>query len=93
MFFRGSRYETIADAELIMADGRVIRYKQVRFIPDTRGVFPHMVAQGERLDLISYQVYRDPEQFWRLCDANLALRPDDLVAEPGRRLLIPIPMG
>jgi hypothetical protein len=93
MFFRGSRYEAVPNAELTTADGRVIRYKRVRFIPDTRGVLPHLVAQGERLDLIAYQVYRDPEQFWRICDANLALRPEDLVAEPGRRLWLPIPIG
>ena len=93
MFFRGSRYEAIPDAELTTTDGRVIRYKRVRFIPDTRGVLPHLVTQGERLDLIAYQVYRDPEQFWRICDANLALRPADLVTEPGRRLGLPIPIG
>jgi hypothetical protein len=70
-----------------------LRYKRVRFIPETRGILSHLVVQGERLDLIAYQVYRDPEQFWRICDANLALCPDDLVAEPGRRLLLPIPIG
>lgn len=93
MFFRGSRYETVAEAELTAADGRVIRYKRVRFIPETRAVLSRQVGQGDRLDLISYQVYRDPEEFWRICDANLALGPDELVEEPGRRLLIPIPMG
>ena len=33
MFFRGSRYETVADAELTTAGGRVVRYKRIRFIP------------------------------------------------------------
>ena len=47
--------------------------------------------QGDRLDLISYRIYKDPEQFWRICDANLALLPEELTAEPGRRLLIPVP--
>lgn len=91
MFFRGSRYEGLPEAELTTADGRVVRYKRVRFIPDTPGVLPHRVAQEERLDLIAYQAYRDPEQFWRICDANRALRPADLTAEPGRVLLLPIP--
>jgi hypothetical protein len=91
MFFRGSRYETVANAELVTEQGRVIRYKRVRFIPETRGVFPYLVLEGDRLDLIAYRIYNDPEQFWRICDANLALRPEDLVAQPGNRLLIPIP--
>ena len=40
---------------------------------------------GDRLDLITARTLGDPEQFWRICDANDALDPDDL-AEPGRRL-------
>lgn len=92
MFFRGSRYESVPNAELTTREGRVIRYKRIRFVPDACGVLGHLVALGDRLDLIAYRVYRDPEQFWRICDANLALRPEDLVAEPGRRLLIPIPV-
>ncbi len=93
MFFRGSRYESVADTELTTSDGRVVRYKRVRFIPETTGIVSHIVMEGDRLDLIAYQVYRDPEQYWRICDANQALRPDDLVDEPGRRLRLPIPMG
>lgn len=92
MFFRGSRYEPVPDAEITTPEGRTIRYKRVRFIPDARGTFGHRVKDGDRLDLISYQSYKDPEQFWRICDANLAMVPDDLVEEPGRLLLIPIPM-
>ena len=42
-------------------------------------------------DLMSTAQYLgDPEQFWRICDANDAMRPDDLTAEVGRRLLIPV---
>lgn len=92
MFFRGSRYEPVPDAEITTPEGRTIRYKRVRFIPDARGTFGHRVKDGDRLDLISYQSYKDPEQFWRICDANLAMVPEDLVEEPGRLLLIPIPM-
>jgi hypothetical protein len=93
MFFRGSRYEVVAEAELITANGRVIRYKRVRFITEVSGGLPCQVASGDRLDLIAYRYYQDPEQFWRICDANLALRPEDLTAEPGRLLVIPLPQG
>lgn len=91
MFFRGSRYEAIANAELVTETGRVIRYKRVRFIPATQGVLPYLVVDGDRLDLIAYRIYGDPALFWRICDANLALQPEDLVANPGSRLSIPIP--
>jgi hypothetical protein len=91
MFFRGSRYEPVPDAEITTPGVRTIRYKRVRFIPETRGTFGHRVKDGDRLDLISYQSYKDPEQFWRICDANLATIPEELVEEPGRLLLIPVP--
>lgn len=91
MFFRGSRYEPVAEAVLTTAAGRTIRYKRVRFIPATPGALAQVVAQGDRLDLIAYRTWKDPEQFWRICDANLAMLPEDLVAVPGRRLLIPLP--
>lgn len=91
MFFRGSRYESIPNAELTTPDGRTIRYKRVRFIPETKGTFAHRVIDGDRLDLIAYKSYKDSEQFWRICDANTALLPEELVEEPGRRLLIPVP--
>ena len=91
MFFRGSRYEPIPEAELTAANGRTIRYKRVRFIPDISGNLPYTVSEGERLDTIAFKLYGDPERFWRICDANLSLRPADLVAETGRRLLIPLP--
>jgi len=91
MFFRGSRYEPVPEAQFATPDGRTTRYKRVRFIQDTPGSLVQQVNQGDRLDLISYRVYKDPEQFWRICDANLALLPEELVEEPGRRLLIPVP--
>lgn len=91
MFFRGSRYETIASAELAIADGRTIRYKRVRFVPETPGVLPYRTRAEERLDHIAFQAYGDPEQFWRICDANLALDTDALTREPGTRLLLPVP--
>jgi len=91
MFFHGSRYEAVPDAEITTPAGRTVRHKRVRFIPETVGVLPYLVQQGDRLDLISFNAFGDPEQFWRICDANCALWPDDLMAESGRLLRIPVP--
>lgn len=81
MFFKGSRYEKVPESTLIDATGRVIRYKTTRFIPDTQAVVGHRVMHGERLDHIAWQHYRDAERFWRICDANRALWPEDLLEE------------
>jgi len=89
MFFKGSRYEKVDTDRITNAQGHVVRFKKVRFIPATTASAALVVGQGERLDHIAQRAYQDPELFWRICDANRALWPDDLVAEPGRAVLIP----
>jgi hypothetical protein len=93
MFFRGSRYEHVADAELIARDGRLIRYKRMRFIPEASGTLSYIVRQGDRPDLAAYNTLGDPELFWRLCDVNRVQRAADLTSEPGGRIQVPGPDG
>ena len=90
MFTTRSRYASIADATFQDASGRAVKYKVLRITPDTTSVQNHTVAQGDRLDLIAFQQYGDAEQFWRICDGNDALRPDDLTLQAGARIRIPI---
>jgi nucleoid-associated protein YgaU len=89
MFFKGSRYEKVATDRITNDQGQVVLFKKVRFIPATPASAALVVGQGELLDQIAHRVYQDPELFWLICDANRALWPDDLVAEPGRAILIP----
>jgi hypothetical protein len=79
MFFKGSRYEKVDTAQITDAKGRVLNYKKIRFIPDTAGVLGYSVRQGDRLDQIANLSFRDAQRFWRICDANLAMWPDDLM--------------
>ena len=85
MFDTTSRYYEIDSATLTVtgADGtpRLIAYKRRRFIPSADSfttVVEHTVAESERLDLITANYLDDPTQFWRICDANGCLRPDEL---------------
>ena len=96
MFFRGSRYEGVPEAELPAPEGRTIRYKRIRFIPDTPGpdtpgTVPYRVQPDDRPDHVAYKTAGDPELFWRLCDTNRVMRPDELTETPGRVLRIPAP--
>jgi hypothetical protein len=93
MFFKGSRYERVADAEVQDGRGRVVRYKKARSILETPAQMGHVLNQGERLDLIAHRYYQDPERFWRICDANLATWPGDLIEQAGKTILIPPPEG
>jgi hypothetical protein len=93
MFFRGSRYEYIPEAEILAPDGRTIRYKRMRFIPELQGTLSYVVRQGDRPDLAAYNALGDPEQFWRLCDVNRVQRPVDLTREPGVQIQVSGPDG
>jgi hypothetical protein len=90
MFTMRSRYASVANATYQRADGRTVTYKVLRITPDTTAIQNHSVVQGDRLDLIAFQQYGDPEQFWRICDGNEAVNPDDLTQQVGARILIPI---
>jgi hypothetical protein len=70
--------------------GNQIAYTLLRITPNTQAIQAHIVKQGDRLDLMAFTYYNDPEQFWRICDGNSAMRPDDLTATIGRSILIPI---
>jgi hypothetical protein len=88
-FFKGSRYEHVGELVMEGPDGRQIRFKEVRVIAPIAAARRHRVAQHDRLDLLAERYLLDSESFWRICDANLALWPPDLTAEPGRLIVIP----
>jgi hypothetical protein len=96
MFSLNSRYYGLATATLETADGKQIVYVRRRFVPPPENfalLVEHTVTEGERLDNITAQYLGDPEQFWRLCDANGAIRPEELVETVGRRIRITLPEG
>jgi hypothetical protein len=88
-FFKGSRYELVGEIELLDGEGRLVRCKRTRFIPATPARLTHVVADHDRIDLLAHRYFRDSERFWRICDANRALWPPDLLAETGRTISIP----
>lgn len=91
-----SRYALTPTGTFVRADGTPVTYLKRRFVPAPENFALlqwHTVLQGERLDNIAAQYLGDPEQFWRLCDANRVLRPDELTETIGRRLRITLPEG
>ena len=90
-----SRYAGVATATH-QHDGEQLVYLRRRFVPDParfETLSEHAVAEGERLDNLTASYLDDPEQFWRLCDANRAQRPAELTDELGRKLRITLPEG
>ncbi len=93
-----SRYYRSGTLTYTTPDGQSITYLARRFVPQPGApnfatIASHTVRQGDRLDLIAARYLGDPLVFWLICDANGAIRPDDLVETPGRVLSITTPQG
>ena len=91
-----SRYAGVEVVVRVEHDGHEIAYQRRRFCPPPERLAlltEHVVAGGDRLDRIAAVSIGDPEQFWRIADANRAMRPDELTEVLGRRLRITQPEG
>jgi hypothetical protein len=96
MFDPSSRYfaiETVTmDLRGLDGELRKVAYKKRRFLPQVNPEAPvalHTVAEGQRLDIITARYAGDPRQFWRIADANVITRPQELETV-GRKVRIPL---
>jgi len=93
-----SRYCGSQTLSYTTPDGQVITYLARRFVPQPGApnfatVATHTISQGDRLDLLAAKYLGDPLLFWLLCDANGAVRPEELAEKPGTVLNITLPQG
>lgn len=96
MFALTSRYHGLPHLKLPTGGGEAIAYVRRRIIapPERFEVLQeHVVSGGERPDQIAAQYLGDPEQFWRIADANNVRAPEDLTQPVGRRIRITLPEG
>ena len=97
MFEPTSRYYGIETVKMTVGGDegmRIISYKRRRIIPSGETMITlgeHTVTQGDRLDNLAARYVGDPEQFWRICDANDVLRPEELTEEIGWIIKIGLP--
>ena len=90
-----SRYATVGTAQLTTG-GRTVNYLRRRLLPPPQSLAAtgvYQVRAGDRVDVVSWRVYGDPELFWRLADGNGVMDPAELTATPGRVLLVTLPAG
>jgi hypothetical protein len=97
MFTSTSRYQGVPVAEL-SEGGRVVRYARRRFLPQpgrAPAIAEHLIEEGDRLDRVSARYLGAPELYFRICDENGTLHPDELDPRRalGRRIRIPAPYG
>ena len=91
-----SRYYGKQLTSSVTIEGETVIHTTRRFVPPPENFSLqqyHFVEQGDRLDNITYKYLADPQQFWKLCDANRVDKPDDLVKEVGNAIRITLPEG
>ena len=95
-FSPDSRYHGLDTAHWTRPDGELVAYVRRRLIPPPENfatLSEHRVAEGDRLDNLAASYLGDPQQYWRLCDGNGVIRPNELTDTVGRRLRITLPEG
>ena len=102
MLAAGSRYASAGTATITIPDGvggqRAVQYLLRRFPPQPDSLpllAEHLVVRGDRPDLIAAAQFGDPTQFWRICDANPVIHPEDLCSDDriGELIRIPFPQA
>lgn len=91
-----SRYYGIEIIQLSTGRKEPVAYLKRRFLPQPErfaAVGEYVVREHDRPDIVASETGSDPEQFWRIADANAAMNPPDLTGEPGRALRITLPEG
>jgi nucleoid-associated protein YgaU len=95
LFAPNSRYMGIGTNTLTTAAGQNVVYLQRRFVPQASAfavLQQYTVKQGDRLDNTAASLLGDALLYWRICDANGALRPEEMEV-PGLTLNITLPQG
>ena len=86
-----SRYHNMPVKTRTLPDGRTVAFLPRRFPDDPaqmRTLVEHLASEGDRLDRLAADYLGDPTLYWMICDANLVLDPDEVLAEPGTRVII-----
>ena len=93
-----SRYYGFTTLQYTAPNGQSVTYLARRFVPQPGApnfstIAQYVVRQGDRLDLIAAKHLGDPLLFWLICDANGAIRPEQLLETPGTIVNITMPQG
>ena len=70
MFSKISRYRKLSEVVTIDTRGRELESKNLRLLPEVSGKFEHIVEEVDRLDHLAFKYYKQPRNWWRICDAN-----------------------
>ena len=85
-----------AEVKQMTFGGKVVAYLSRRILPQPyvySQTQSYSVSAGDRTDILAARFLGDPLLYWMICDANGGMDPEELTAEPGRVILIPLMSG
>lgn len=88
-----SRYYGSAVESLVTPDGTEVVYLARRIVPPVStytSTQTYVIVDGDRLDNLAANLLSDPLLYWMICDANGATDPEELTAQAGRQIAIPV---
>ena len=95
-FPENSRYHGVEVATLEEPGAEPVVYLKRRLVPDARRysvISEHVVVEGDRVDNLAAQHLGDPQLYWRLCDANTVMHPEQLTERVGETVRITLSEG
>jgi hypothetical protein len=91
-----SRYYGSAVEQITLGNGTVVSYLSRRIIP-AMAIYSqtqsYSVKAGDRVDNLAARYLGDPILFWIIADANGAMDPATVTAEPGTAIVMPMIAG
>ena len=94
MFDEHSRYRDQPTREWVTRDGRRVVHVVPRPTPPPEASTPGariVATDSDRLDTLAHRHLGTPAAWWLLADANRVMHPDELLDEPGRSVVVPVP--
>ena len=95
-FPENSRYHGVKVTTLEQPGEEPVVFLKRRFVPAPERysiIREHIVVEGDRVDNLAAQNLGDPELYWRLCDANVVMHPEELTENVGDKVVITLPEG
>jgi hypothetical protein len=91
-----SRYYGGAINQYTQPNGTPVVYLARRILPQPSiylSVQNYIVVENDRIDNLAARFLGDPLLFWMICDANGVTDPDELTAQKGSSIVIPLASG
>ncbi len=88
-----SRYYGAQIKSYTLPNGTPVNYLARRIVPRAStytSVQNYVIVDGDRLDNLANKFLGNPILYWMVCDANTVTDPDELTAQVGTTIVVPV---